>query len=83
MAFGQRNELKLSMTPLTNGTLVDDDEDTVQTMWNSVRANYSTDMPALRFKQMGYQQSLKWSAALKDFVCTRFQAFDQVFLVRV
>lgn len=69
MAFGQRNELKLSMTPLTDGKAVNNDEETVQSMWNSVRNNYQTDMAALQFKQLNYQLSLKWAVALKNFVC--------------
>lgn len=68
MAFGQRNELKIAMTPLTNGTLSENNEDTVQSMWDSVRENYSTDMAPLKFKQMNYQLSLKWSVALKNYV---------------
>ena len=50
MALGQRNELKLSMPPLTNVSLVINDEETVQQMWDNVRENYQTDMAPLKFK---------------------------------
>lgn len=75
MALGTFNKLDLAnkvdfvIAPLgDNGPIVNDDREIVQTMWDTVRATHSTDMPELHIKNLDKEQSYKWADALKDFV---------------
>ena len=69
MAFGQVNKVEVKSEPVgNNGRSVDEDEEIVQIMWDAVRNTHSTDMQPLKFKEMNYANSFKWSDALKDYV---------------
>ena len=69
MAFGQRNQFKLSISPLVDGPLSNSDEETVQSMWNCLHNNYPNEFQQLEFKNLNYQQSLKGAVVLKIYVC--------------